>query len=68
MATVYASERAQVVPGALIKHVTTGGMWTVIYVNEDGSVFARSDMGARRTVKAEHVDKGLEMGKWHAQA
>lgn len=59
MANRYATTRDQVIPGALILHITTGGQWRVVRVNDDGTVFAESDMGARRTVKAEHVDAGL---------
>lgn len=60
----FATTREELVPGAELKHISTGGQWKVLRVNEDGSIFGRSDMGARRTVKAEHVDKGLERGKW----
>lgn len=57
--SAHATSREQLVEGATFPHLTTGGQWTVIRVNDDGSVFAVSDMRARRTVKAEHVDAGL---------
>lgn len=59
MNKIYATSRDEVVVGARIPHLSTGGRWTVIHVNADGSVFARSDMGARRTVSAENVEAGL---------
>lgn len=59
MSNRYAASREELVEGSHFPHVTTGGNWKVIRVNEDGSVFAQSDMGARRTVKPEHVEAGL---------
>ena len=57
---MHATDRSQIVPGATFPHLTTGGQWKVIRVNEDGSVFAVSDMNARRTVAADKVDAGLK--------
>jgi len=56
---IYASTPAEVIPGARVMHLTTGGHWKVLTVKADGSIFARSDLGARRTVKAETVTKCL---------
>ena len=55
----YARNREELVPGVSILHLSTGGSWHVERVNEDGSIFGRSDMRARRTVSAEHVDRAL---------
>ena len=66
MSNRYATSREELVEGSAIPHVTTGGMWRVLRVNDDGSIFARSDMGAQRTVKTEHVDAGLDYARYLA--
>jgi hypothetical protein len=59
----YATSLDDVVPGALVKHVTTGGQWRVLSVNDDGSIRAVSDMGATRTVPAEKVLDGIHLAQ-----
>lgn len=65
-ADYYATTREELVVGGHVKHITTGGEWTVIRINDDGSIFAHSDLGARRTVKAEDVDRGLATAAYFA--